>query len=448
MPPTGDTTAPASIPLPTGAPAECDAPRYHGLDWLRAAAALLVVALHAGIAYTLTPFPGLAWPTHDPIPSPAVDALAWWIDAFIMPLFLLLGGFVAAQLMERRGPGEFLRHRAQRLLAPLLFGCAVILPLDLYVWLLGWAADGRIPLKKLRSLKLGDAGRDLWGIGHLWFLQYLLLFCIAAWAAHRLSVWWTERRASEARGTGRRWIERCDRIGGSFWMPFLLALPGAAALWYAPRIVIGFRHAWHPLPANMLYYAPCFAAGWWLFRRVRQGDDVTRHAAWHLALSLVCFAALLPLLRAHVVEELAGARRVLLAGLFAGCGWLTAAGWFALALRSCPPAPRSVRYLAEASLWMYLFHHPVVGLAQVALADTALPAAGKFVLVTLAGVTLSLLTFEVGVRATWVGRLLHGARSAPPAAGRALLQPADGPSPLVAPHGARPPGEPPARRAA
>lgn len=419
MTPSGDTTAPDLIPLPPGESATRDRPRYHGLDWLRAAAALLVVALHAGIAYTLTPFPGLAWPTHDRDPSPAVDALTWWIDAFIMPLFLLLGGFVAAQLMDRRGPDEFLRLRAQRLLAPLLFGCAVILPLDLYVWLLGWAADGRIPLKKLRSLKLGEAGRDLWGVGHLWFLQYLLLFCVAAWAMHRLSTWWVTRRSASRSGERHpipagRWTGRCDGLVGSFWMPFVLALPGAAALWHAPRIVIGFRHAWYPLPANLVYYAPCFAAGWWLFRRVRQGADVTRHGSWHFALSLVCFAALLPLLREHVAEELAGPWRVLLAGLFAGCGWLTATGWFALALRPCPPAPRSVRYLAEASLWMYLFHHPVVGLAQVALAGALLPTAVKFVLVMLAGVAVSLLTFEVGVRRTWIGRLLDGSPSVRP----------------------------------
>lgn len=416
MLPPGHLTA-AAMPLPSSESLSREAVRYHGLDWLRAGSALLVVALHAGIAYTLAPFPGLAWPTHDSQPSPVVDAVTWWIDSFIMPLFLLLGGFVAAQLMSRYGPREFLRHRTRRLLWPLVFGCVVILPLDLYIWLLGWANDGRIPYKKLRSLKLGDAGRDLWGVGHLWFLQYLLLFCVAAWAAHHLANWWTERRRLSEAAVRRprladRWLGRFKAIGGSFWMPFLLAAPSAAALWYAPRIVIGFRHAWYPLPANLVYYAPCFAGGWWLFRRVRDGADITRHGVCHLALALVCFVGLLPLLREHVVEELAGARRVLLAGLFAGGGWLAATGWFALALKPFPSAPRWVRYLAEASLWVYLFHHPVVGLAQVALAGSPLSAGCKFVLVTLSGVTLSLLTYEVGVRRTWIGRLLHGPRGA------------------------------------
>jgi peptidoglycan/LPS O-acetylase OafA/YrhL len=413
--------------------------RFHGLDWLRGIAALLVVALHAGIAYTLAPLPGLAWPTHDPHPSPFVDALTWWIDGFIMPLFLLLGGFVAAQLFLKRGPDAFLRHRARRLLAPLLFGCVVILPLDLYVWLLGWAAEGKIPLKKLRSLKLGDAGEGLWGVGHLWFLEYLFLFCVAAWAAQRVAAWWTSRRITHARPTIvtrsvseglRRVVVQSPRLrfglvssgprneitpsghslAATFCLPFLLAVPSAVALWWEPRIVIGFRHSWHPLAANLLYYAPCFAGGWWLYHRHRAGSPPTRCAPWHLALSILCFAALLPLIREHVVSEFTGPQRVALTALFAGFAWLSAVGWFGLCLRRFPPPPRAVQYLSAASLWVYLFHHPVVGLTQVALAGAALPAAMKFVIVTATGIALSLLTYEAAVRSTWVGVLLNGRR--------------------------------------
>jgi hypothetical protein len=337
----------------------------------------------------------------------------------------------------------------------------VILPLDLYVWLLGWAAEGKIPLKKLRSLKLGEVGEGLWGVGHLWFLEYLFLFCAAAWAVQRLAAWWTSRQLANGRhaiinrsaseGLGRRhdsaprlrfglrW--RTPRGEGapsnsvsegparwaltdSFWLPFLLAVPSAVALWWEPRIVIGFRHSWHPLAANLLYFAPCFAGGWLLYHRHRTGETVTRSAPWHLALAAICFVALLPLIREHVVSEFTGSRRVVLAALFAGFAWLSAVGWFGLCLRRFGPPPRAVQYLSAAAFWVYLFHHPVVGLTQVALAGSALPAAMKFVIVTVTGVGLSLLTYDVGVRCTWVGALLNGrrksrgdARAAPLSAG-------------------------------
>ncbi|MFO1092008.1 MAG: acyltransferase family protein [Planctomycetaceae bacterium] len=108
-----------------------------------------------------------------------------------MPVFFLMGGFLAAQLFARLGPAEFLKHRARRLLVPFAFACVVILPLDLYAWLLGWVVEGRIPLQKLRSLKLGSRAR-LWGVAHLWFLEYLFVFCAGAvivqWGWNRWNV--------------------------------------------------------------------------------------------------------------------------------------------------------------------------------------------------------------------------------------------------------------------
>lgn len=386
------------------------AERYHGLDWLRAIAALLVVMLHAGLAYTLTPWPGLAWPVHQANPGSLVDAVTWWIDGFIMPLFFVLGGFFAAHLFLQRGAKGFLGHRVRRVLLPFLFGCVVILPLDLYVWLLGWVVEDRIPLRKLRSLKLGDAGRDLWGVGHLWFLQYLFLFCVVMWAVQHAWDMWHAVRA--ARGKMKFPRTRIDRISetraGALLAPLICALPCALALWWEPRIVLGFRHSWHPLAANLLYYAPCFIFGWWKLHRHRSGDRVGRYAGWHLAASIAAFAVLLPMAREHVATELTGNRRIALCLLFASFAWLSSVGWFGLFLNHLGKPPKPVAYVAESSFWMYLFHHPVVGLAQVSLAGAALPVWGKYCLSAGAAVCLSLLTYEVLVRRTWVGLLLNG----------------------------------------
>lgn len=375
-------------------------PRYHGLDWLRAAAALLVIALHAGIAYTLNPFPGLAWPTHEPDPGGFVDAATWWINGWIMPAFFIMGGFVAAPMLDRLGPAEFARTRTRRLLLPFLFGCVLILPLDFYIWLLGWVIDDRIPIKKLRSLKLGPAGQDIWGVGHLWFLQYLLLFSLAAAVI----------AARRSGALARLALPRLSNRWGLFLIPVLLALPGACVLYFQPRIVIGFRHSWYPLAANVLYYAPCFAAGWWLQRRVREGIDLARTAWLHLGLSVIAFTVLLPWVRQHVAGEWTGTDRLLLTTLFSTFAWLSAWGWVCLSLKPCPPPPRWVGYLSAASLWIYLAHHPAVGLTQVALMRVPLKPSAKFAITFAAATALSLLTYEACVRRTWIGALLNGRR--------------------------------------
>ena len=85
--------------LAPGSPAPSSpAPRYGGLDWLRAGASLAVVVLHAGIPYMSSPMPGLVWCTTDlPAQSVLVDGLCWGIDTFVMPLFFLIGGFLAGR---------------------------------------------------------------------------------------------------------------------------------------------------------------------------------------------------------------------------------------------------------------------------------------------------------------------------------------------------------------
>ena len=387
--------------------------RYFGLDWLRAIATILVVMLHGGLAYTLVPWPGIAWPTHDRFPSSSVDAASWWINGFMMPLFFVLGGFVAAHLLLKRGPRGFLEHRVRRILLPFLFGCLIVLPASLYVWLLGWVVDGRISLRKLRSLKLGEVGENLWGVGHLWFLQYLFLFCAVMWAVQLVWDMWHAVRAARGRRTSvRHGLDSLlDSPPAALLKPLVLALPCALALWWEPRIVIGFRNSWHPLAANLLYYAPCFCFGWWMLHRRRSGHHVCRYAWLHAAASLVVFAFLLPMVREHVAEESTGPRRIVLCLLFASFAWLSTVGWFGLFLNHFGRPPRWVAYLAESSFWMYLFHHPIVGLAQVSLAGSHLPAWSKFLIASGTAVCLSLLTYEVGVRRTWIGVLLNGRRA-------------------------------------
>lgn len=385
--------------------------RLHGLDWLRAGATVLVVALHAGIAYLVAPMPGLVWATQEPVGSLTVDAVTWWTNGFVMPLFFVLSGFVAVDLMRRSGPREFVRHRTFRLLGPFLLGCVLILPLDLYAWLLGFAADGLIPLRKLKSLKVeGPLADGLWGVSHLWFLQYLWLFCMGAAAMS----WLAERRRKDhlgcADGNARsRRPQPFSVLRTRYADDVIAALLGVSifALWWEPQLVIGFRHSWWPLPANLLFYAPWFAIGWLM--AARQPRRRTPRGEWRLVASLGVFAMLWPLIHQHVGSELQGQVRILLATLFVVHAWLAVSGWMGLCLRWLDRTPPSaVKYVAAASFWIYLLHHPVVGLTQVTLRPLAVSPMLKFGLTLTMGVALPLLTYEAFVRRTWVGVMLNG----------------------------------------
>ncbi|MEW4528564.1 acyltransferase family protein [Maioricimonas sp. JC845] len=402
-----------TLPLPTQS-SKPRSERLHCLDWLRAFTALVVVALHAGIPYMTHRMPGLVWSTWDSRPDSVIDAFCWAADGFVMPVFFVIGGLLAAQLMRRKGTDRFLQHRASRLLGPLLFGIVFILPLDLYAWLIGWAGDGRIPLKKLASLKLDPEVSDgLWGVSHLWFLQYLFVFCAAAWGMIRL----TERLHAADRGPRRAFAVRTILLARqSHHIPAgLLLVVGIGvstlALAWEPQVVIGFRHSWWPLPANLLYFVPCFAFGWWLAVRHEAGKPIS--SGWGVAGvgAMLAFSMALPLIRSHVVEPTSGSERWLLAATFASFAWLSTVALFGGCvelLRQPPPAP--VRYFAEASFWVYLIHHPIVGLTHVSVSRVVWPTPVRFAVVLLVALSFSLLTYVAFVRSTWVGQLLNGRR--------------------------------------
>lgn len=377
----------------------CVPSRHGGLDTLRVAATLLVVLLHAAIPYTLRPIPGLPWPTHDPQPSAVADALFWWIEGFIMPLFFTLSGFFAVPLLRRGNPREFLAQRARRLLLPLVCGGAIILPLDLYIWLCGWLIEGRVGTMILRSLKLKGAEADLWGLSHLWYLQYLFLYCAA------LALMTTIRTRARS---GEEVIVPFTRFSRARWLPAVAALACSGILWLAPEVVIGFQHAFWPVPAKFAHGSVFFATGVVLALRPSLQEHCARHRISYVAGSVVVFAAVLPMIHRHLSHETGGAARLLLAGglgLFAVTSVLGWFGWFQGRTRRRHPI---VAYLAEASFWIYLAHHPLVGLIQIDLKGLPVPALARFALTATLATGLTLLLYQGLVRGTWLGALLNG----------------------------------------
>jgi hypothetical protein len=74
-----------------------------------------------------------------------------------------------------------------------------------------------------------------------------------------------------------------------------------------------------------------------------------------------------------------------------------------------------VRYLADASYWIYLVHLPIVMALQVLVFHAPLPALAKFALVLAVGFPLMPLSYHLLVRYTWVGAILSGRRRERPA---------------------------------
>lgn len=364
-----------------------------GLDGLRGIAALGVVLLHSCVPYMEPAVPGLAWSVNDR-PHWLASQCFWLIELFIMPVFLVLAGYFAWRSLKRSGVAELIRSRSRRLLVPLGFGAVVVLPADLYIWLAGWVAESKIPLRKMKSLKFSDGiDQDLWGLSHLWFLQYLFLYILVLG-----SVYWVLQRSS--------FLKRMLR-SSRFCFASLFSV-ACLTLIFAPEVVWGFQHSFYPVASKWIYSGAFFALGIWIASFDSEMRWLTttrfRHASFAVALSL-------PAMLLGQWHLRGGDQQV--ASLLLAVTTTTSATLITLALMGYAASiktPLSERwsYLAAASFWVYLVHHPLLGLLQIDMKwmMPEISSVFKVLLGMLGSVALSLATYEIGVRKTALGRLL------------------------------------------
>jgi hypothetical protein len=100
---------------------------------------------------------------------------------------------------------------------------------------------------------------------------------------------------------------------------------------------------------------------------------------------------------------------VLSQSLFAWWMSLSCIGLF----RSCLSQQKSwIRYLSDSSYWLYVAHLPLVVILQSRVVDLPWNSFGKLSAISILSILLLLVSYQLLVRNTWIGRLLNGPRQA------------------------------------
>jgi len=159
------------------------------IDNLRIALIILVIAHHAGQAYG----PGGWWYFENPDRASILGAFFAVNRSFFMSLFFMISGYFLPASYDRKGAKDFLNDRLRRLGVPLPVFLYVVIPLMMYTYYLNFRPYGPIPFFAYYSqVYFGRGARPLdWGgpawpdrnLGHLWFVEHLLVFalCYAIW---------------------------------------------------------------------------------------------------------------------------------------------------------------------------------------------------------------------------------------------------------------------------
>lgn len=379
--------------------------RLHALDGVRAGALLLGVAFHASLSFL--PGPQI-WVVRD-APSDTLGIFSFISHIFRMTAFFLIAGFFGRMLLARRGPGGFLRNRLVRIALPLLIFWPIAIAgiIATFIWGAATMAGGSLP----PGPPPPPPTLATFPLTHLWFL-YLLLVFYAATLAIRAVVALVDRGEWLRSGL----VDRLMRVlTATPVAPLFLAVPLAAALalrpdWYVwggiPTPDIGFV----PNVAALAGFGTAFAFGWLLHRQAGLLDSVCRWWAVELAaggvLAIACLVQLDGMPAAAPMPN--GPAKLVFACTYALAVWTWTLGLTGAALRFLAREQPTVRYVADASYWIYLMHLPVVMALQVAVYRFAAPGLAKWALVTVGAFLILIASYHLLVRHSWLGRWLNG----------------------------------------
>ncbi len=375
--------------------------RIHAFDGLRALMMLLGVVVHTATTYTTVPL-GDAWNFKDQQTNFAFDVVLAGLHSFRMPVFFVLAGFFAALLVQRRGLDVFTRNRVVRVGVPLVLGYLVLLPLAEWGFSYANQRGAGVDSSWQSSFEQTRGMFYRADTGHLWFLYYLLYFYALSLLACRVVPALLAARCHEV-------FARCmaTRYG---MLPFAAAVGSACA--FMPSGVLDTSTSLVPSPLPLFAYGVFYGFGWllWGWREhleQLQSSLVSKAVLAFLLFALHSFCAL-----THIESGAVGMTASSVAAGISGAltAWVSILFWLGWFLRVAHEPNRALRYLTDASYWIYLVHLPVVITFAGVLAPLHWPAVVKAICVFSATAGVCLLSYALLVRGSFVSVLLNGRR--------------------------------------
>ncbi|MEO5937413.1 MAG: acyltransferase [Sphingomonas sp.] len=361
------------------------------MDWLRIGAFAVLILYHTAMVFT--PW-GFHVKTAQPVDGLSVAMLI--TNPWRLTLLFVVSGYASRALFAKSGGvARFMTNRASRLLVPLAFGVAVLVPPQSWVELVTQHnyqhGFGYFLLHDYFAFAAIDGvGLPTWN--HLWFVGYLFAYTAA------LSLLLLVPRPEKLQS----WFDTA--FGG--WRA--LAIPAV----YLVLSQVVFFHRWsdsqdliHDGVAHLAYF-PAFLFGFGLARSQQVMPALVRwwKPAAALAMASYGFGAVIELNYAggHVPQWLSDP---LLIAHQVQC-WAAVAALIGLAERYLNRDAAIRPMLTEAVFPFYLIHQTVIVLGEFALKPLGLGAAAEFAILVPTTVVGCWAFYLIGREANWLRPLI------------------------------------------
>jgi glucan biosynthesis protein C len=383
--------------------------RIHAIDWLRVLAVLAIFFGHVAYIFAVVGEPSI----RNAQTSIAVSVYGAFVLQSAVPLLFLLAGASSWFSLQSRPIRAYLRERLRRLLIPLLFGSAVLIPWIGYMSALNHGSFAGpywqfVPIHFERmwaSLQTPDLHHGpialYYTSWHLWFLGYLLIFSVLTAGVFR----------QEAR---LAWLAAlCERPVG------LVMLGGPIAVF---KIALGPGFPAYLDWSDTIMFLTFFVYGRLFMTDTRFLRAVERDRRRWLTIACVSFALILGShALGHLPRWVANPSYtpdyLLYQLLLAVNTWASVLALVGCGLRWLKVDSAALRYADGAVLPFYILHQVAVATIGAIVVEWNAGVAVKFVVISAAAFAATLATYECVVRRSRLLRVLFGLKAeatAPP----------------------------------
>ena len=366
--------------------------RHYGLDWLRIGAFALLIVYHIGMVFV--PW-GYHVKTAHPMDWVAIPMMA--ANSWRLALLFVVSGYASRALLAK-GPGfgAFTRSRSARLLIPLLFGMAVIVPIQPWIDLTGqhgYTASFWTYLSRDYFGFRAIDGIDLPTWQHLWFVVYLWIYTMILAIAGALL-------------GGRSLQGAFDRVFGGI---LLWILPGlwliAVSAWLFP----GGRET-HALFGDWVAHAtylPCFLFGFAFAGSSKGFAAITRLWPWAAGVAVLAYAIVVAIELAWPVDVIPPYPfGLIFSGARAVQGWSTIVALIGVADRYWNHDTAWRATLTEAVFPFYIIHQTVIVGVEWLLLPYHLAPLAEFAILIVATVIGCWAFYLMGREVGWLRPLI------------------------------------------
>ncbi len=343
--------------------------RRYDLDWVRIGAFMLLICYHVGMYYVTWD-----WHVKSPVASHAIEPLMMLSSPWRLSLLFLVSGVATAYLLERKGTKGFFGQRSIRLLVPLVFGMAVIVPPQSYLEVVeklgyqgSYADFYGLYLTGYHGFCKGTDCLILPTWNHLWFVVYLWVYTLVLYVGVRC--------APRVVPGLRRCVDRALAGGGALLWPIVYLVVIGITLsgrFPANHALVG---DWY----NHALYGAFFLLGFALAGAQAPWVAMER-ARWHalggaiLGWALICA-------KVYVV--------------YSAVQWLAIVAILGFARRHFNHDNAARRYLTTAIFPVYILHQTIIVVCAHELKPSHLQPGVEGLLLVLVTAAASFLGYEV-----------------------------------------------------